>query len=60
MEVKSILAKLDKELIAVMEVRAYRLSNHRIWLKHWLRYHKIKREYRKLAKIMNYRIVIEG
>ena len=45
---------LDQELDKVMAIRISRLKDGKIWLKKWLRFHKIKREYRKLARITKY------
>jgi len=42
---------LGEQLSICMNERALRLSQYSIWLKGWLRFHKIKREYRKMKRI---------
>jgi hypothetical protein len=46
--------RLRKYAEEIMQHRAMRLADGKIWLQKWLRYHKVKRELRKIAKIKKY------
>jgi len=46
--------ELKKYAEQLMLYRAKRLAEGKIWLSKWLRYHKVKRELRKIAKLQKY------
>lgn len=48
---EKLISKLKKEVLEVMNHRADRLSRGKRFLGKWFRWHKVKRELRKVKKI---------